>query len=116
MYKKMEIQRKKALKKQRFALGDDNEEEMLTHKGEAIDGRFAIGHSELDTDFKSLRNDYQEEDDDVDEEFTKMSTDMLMRTNLPKQEESNPDRPKTQKEIMMEVNDEFSDHIDYRKE
>lgn len=40
MYKKMEIQRKKALKKQRFALGDDNEEEQLTHKGEAIDGTF----------------------------------------------------------------------------
>ena len=39
MYKKLEIQRKKALKKQRFALGDDNEEEMLTHRGEAIDGK-----------------------------------------------------------------------------
>ena len=39
MYKKMEIQRKKALKKQRFALGDENEEELLTHKGETIDGK-----------------------------------------------------------------------------
>ena len=38
MLKKLEIQRKKQLKKQRFALADDNEEEILTHKGEALDG------------------------------------------------------------------------------
>lgn len=38
MLKKLEIQRKKQLKKQRFALADDNEEDMLTHGGEALDG------------------------------------------------------------------------------
>ena len=54
-------------------------------------------------DFKSLRNDYQDEDDDeVDEELNKMSTDMLIRTDLASNQD-NPDRPKTQKEIMMEV-------------
>ena len=46
MYKKLEIQRKKALKKQRFALGDDNEEEMLTHRGAALDGK-KLNHSPL---------------------------------------------------------------------
>ena len=38
MYKKMEIQRKKQLKKQKFALGEENEEETLTHGGRALDG------------------------------------------------------------------------------
>lgn len=38
MLKKLEIQRKKQLKKQRFALAEDNEEETLTHGGEALDG------------------------------------------------------------------------------
>ena len=37
MLKKLEIQRKKQLKKQRFALADDNEEETLTHGGKALD-------------------------------------------------------------------------------
>ena len=32
MFKKMEIQRKKQLKREKFALGDE-EEELLTHKG-----------------------------------------------------------------------------------
>ena len=40
MYKKLEIQRKKQLKRQRFALADEEgEEEKLTHGGETLDGR-----------------------------------------------------------------------------
>ena len=35
MLKRLEIQRKKQLKKQRFALGEDNEE--ITHGGKALD-------------------------------------------------------------------------------
>lgn len=37
MLKRLEIQRKKQLKKQRFALGEDNEEELLTHGGKSLD-------------------------------------------------------------------------------
>ena len=37
MLKRLEIQRKKQLKKQRFALGEDNEEELLTHGGKTLD-------------------------------------------------------------------------------
>lgn len=57
----------------------------------------------IDTDFKSLRNDYKDDDEEEDEELNKMNTDLLMRTNLNDQQDDNPDRPKTQKEIMMEV-------------
>ena len=113
MYKKMEIQRKKALKKQRFALGDDNEEEMLTHKGETIDGTFPHSFS-TDSTFQSLRNDYQDDDDEQDEELNKLNTELLMRNNLSNsKEDENPDRPKTQKEIMMEVVSIRLIYIDY---
>ena len=37
MLKKLEIQRKKQLKKQRFALADENEEDTLTHGGKELD-------------------------------------------------------------------------------
>lgn len=36
MFKKMEIQRKKQLKREKFALGDE-EEELLTHKGKSLE-------------------------------------------------------------------------------
>ena len=36
MFKKMEIQRKKQLKREKFALGDE-EEELLTHKGKLLE-------------------------------------------------------------------------------
>lgn len=59
---------------------------------------------EIDTDFKKLQNDYQDDDEEEDEELNKMSTDLLMRTQFPHQQDSvDPNRPKTQKEIMMEV-------------
>lgn len=37
-----------------------------------------------------------------------MNTDLLMRTNLNNQQDDNPDRPKTQKEIMMEVSTSYA--------
>ena len=42
MLKKLEIQRKKQLKKQRFALADENEEDTLTHGGKELDRVFVL--------------------------------------------------------------------------
>lgn len=38
MLKKLEIQRKKQLKRQKYALPDENEEDELTHGGKTLNG------------------------------------------------------------------------------
>ncbi|CBK24803.2 uncharacterized protein [Blastocystis hominis] len=89
MFKKMEIQRKKQLKREKFALGDE-EEELLTHKGKSL---------EIEDDFKKL---HEEIDNDEDDEEGAMNSDVFMKTSFKKDSE-NPDRPRTHKEIMMEI-------------
>ena len=97
MFKKMEIQLKKQLKRQKYALGDENEE-LLTHKGKTLESWFSYFTRFLvEDDFKKLHEELDNEDegDEIDPE-------LFMRTSF-KKDETNPDRPRTQKEIMMEV-------------
>ncbi|KNB42353.1 hypothetical protein JH06_4073 [Blastocystis sp. subtype 4] len=104
MLKKLEIQRKKQLKKQRFALADDNEEDMLTHGGEALDGTITQAF-----------NDLHEALDD--EDLGELDTDLLMRTNLRKEgaQSGDRDKPKTQREIMMEIIEKSKSYRDERR-
>ena len=112
MLKKLEIQRKKQLKKQRFALADDNEEDMLTHGGEALDGTSEWG--ELWTVTQAF-NDLHEALDD--EDLGELDTDLLMRTNLRKEgaQSGDRDKPKTQREIMMEIIEKSKSYRDERR-
>ena len=98
MLKKLEIQRKKQLKKQKFALPDD-EEETLTHGGKTLNCavRF-IASCVVEDDFKKLH-----EDIDMDEEEPELDPELFLRADVRKMQEENRDRPRTQKEIMMEV-------------
>lgn len=99
MLKKLEIQRKKQLKKQKFALPDDNEEEALTHGGKTLNCLIGIIASCLvEDDFKKLH-----EDIDMDEEEPELDPELFLRSDVKKMQEENRDRPRTQKEIMMEV-------------
>lgn len=112
MLKKLEIQRKKQLKKQRFALADDNEEEILTHKGEALDG---ISGWRLFWVVAQAFHDLHEALDD--EDLGELDTDLLMRTNLPKEgsQQGDRDKPKTQREIMMEIIEKSKSYRDERR-
>lgn len=110
MFKKMEIQRKKQLKRQKYALGDDNEE-LLTHKGKTLESWFSCFIRFLvEDDFKKLHEELDNEDegDEIDPE-------LFMRTSF-KKDETNPDRPRTQKEIMMEVSLRWRWTLDHWKE
>lgn len=99
MLKKLEIQRKKQLKKQKFSLPDENEEEALTHGGKTLNCLFGIIASNLvEDDFKKLH-----EDIDMDEEEPELDPELFLRSDVKKMQEENRDRPRTQKEIMMEV-------------
>ena len=76
MLKKLEIQRKKQLKKQRFALADENEEDTLTHGGKELDRVFVLCVSPSVTQaFKDLHGALD------DDELGDIDPDLLMRTD-----------------------------------
>ena len=110
MLKKLEIQRKKQLKKQRFALPDENEEDMLTHGGKELDRVFGILLSSIVTQaFKDLHGALD------DDELGDINPDLLMRTDLSKESDGNRDKPRTQREIMMEIIEKNKSYRDERR-
>lgn len=110
MLKKLEIQRRKQLKKQRFALPDENEEDVLTHGGKELDSAFASCCSWLVTQaFKDLHGALD------DDELGDIDPDLLMRTDLSKENDGNRDKPRTQREIMMEIIEKNKSYRDERR-
>ena len=110
MLKKLEIQRKKQLKKQRFALADENEEDTLTHGGKELDRVFVLCVSPSVTQaFKDLHGALD------DDELGDIDPDLLMRTDLSKESDGNRDKPRTQREIMMEIIEKNKSYRDERR-